>query len=401
MSTTRSTADLLSLEQSLERAGWPSSLADASYQPHVVDDVATFQHLLLYGSHVDRIIVLRDGVCKLGLEQSLPAEVSAALADGQACVRSFLQRLGDDKYLRQLRGRVYCTPADDASSEETELKRLADGTELDTLADKRAALGSECSPSDSVYIGELRHTTKYRHPADNRWSKSLLSRGVCDAVGRARAMAMPYWDRYDEGVFVGGVFGGSPLHVDQILWSNVGKNMHGQKLLAIWPYGQASRDMFDAHAYSLFRPRHAANPLPGKQADALKAAAQVALLGPGDVVVFHGGNAHMALSVSESLSVTAYESFMNLDRTNLAAFLDTGTSRQYRQCRARQPILDDIKGEVSESLNELCEDLEDGAIDDCELERHAPDAIATLRADPLIGRKVAPLRPRRCRRRLV
>ena len=30
-----------------------------------------------------------------------------------------------------------------------------------------------------------------------------------------------YWDRYDEGLFVGGTLVGSPMHVDQIIWSNV------------------------------------------------------------------------------------------------------------------------------------------------------------------------------------
>jgi hypothetical protein len=202
-----------------------------------------------------------------------------------------------------------------------------------------------------------------------------------------------YWDRYDEGVFVGGRFGGSPLHVDQITWSNVGKNLAGHKLLAIWPYGASSRDIFDEHHYDLF-----ASPLDRQEARAMAAAAQVALLAPGDVCVFSGGNAHMALSVSESLSLTAYESFVNLDPTNLAAFLDSGTPAQYRQCRARQPMLDDIKLEVADSLNDLAEDVEKGELRDAELEEHAHGAIAALRRDPLIGEKVAPLRPPRRRR---
>jgi hypothetical protein len=40
-------------------------------------------------------------------------------------------------------------------------------------------------------------------------------------------MMMPYWDVWDEGVFVGGAFSGSPLHVDQVSWSNIGKNFIG------------------------------------------------------------------------------------------------------------------------------------------------------------------------------
>ena len=240
-------------------------------------------------------------------------------------------------------------------------------------------------------MGELRRATKYRHPCDERWTRTLLRRGVCDFVGKRRAMAMPYWDRYDEGVFVGATFGGSPLHVDQILWSNAGKNLLGHKLLAIWPYGEASRSTFDEHHYRLFLP-----PLRPSEAQALEACCSVALLGPGDVVVFHGGNAHMALSVSSGLSVTAYESFVNLHEGNLSAFLHSGTSAQYRQCRTRQPMLDDIKTDVALSLNDLVEDVEDGALaHDAELERHAPAAVEALRRDELIARKVPPLRPPR------
>ena len=67
-------------------------------------------------------------------------------------------------------------------------------------------------------------------------------------------MAMPYWDRYDEGVFIGGRYAGSPMHVDQIMWSNVGKSFGGAKLLAIWASGEASREIFDQHHYTLFTP---------------------------------------------------------------------------------------------------------------------------------------------------
>ena len=53
---------------------------------------------------------------------------------------------------------------------------------------------------------------------------------------------------------MGGRFGGSPLHVDQVSWSNVGKSFAGSKLLAVWPAGEASREMFDEHNYRLFVP---------------------------------------------------------------------------------------------------------------------------------------------------
>ena len=106
----------------------------------------------------------------------------------------------------------------------------------------------------------------------------------------------------------------------------------------------------------------------------------------------------MALSVSSSLSLTAYESFVNLHPRNLSAFLDSGTRPHYRQCRTRQPMLDDIKDEICRALNELCEDYEDGELRDAELEAAVPAAIDLLRSDPLIADKVAPLRPARRRR---
>ena len=162
----------LCLEKALEIAGWPATLAQPQYQPEIVQSAEEFERQLLFGSHVDRVLVLRNGVQLLGLEQSLPPEVADAAA-GETCVRRFLQKLGDDEALRQLRGRVYLTPK--GSKDEKELKRGADGAELDTLADKRAALAAG-DPDDSVYLGELRRAAKYRHPADNRWAKTLLRR---------------------------------------------------------------------------------------------------------------------------------------------------------------------------------------------------------------------------------
>jgi hypothetical protein len=126
---------------------------------------------------------------------------------------------------------------------------------------------------------------------------------------------------------------------------------------------------------------------------------QVALLGPGDCVLFSGGNAHMAVSVSSALSVTAYESFVNLHPRNLSAFLDSGTSAHYRQCRSRQPMLNEIKGEVCDRVNDLCEDYEDGELRDPELTAAVPGAIESLRKDDFMDDRVAPLRPPRRRRR--
>ena len=326
---------------------------------HVCVCVQEFEEILLFESHIDRIFVLHDGISRLGQDDALPRQVVDAAADERS-VRRFLASLGDDAALENLRGRVYFTPP--GSRDEREVTKSSDGSPLETLAEKRAALEKK-DKAGGVYLGELRCKAKYRHPQDGRFTKTLLSRGVCDWVGRTRAQAMPYWDRFDEGVFVGAQFGGSPMHVDQVTWSNVGKNFAGYKLVAIWAYGESSRALFDEHAYSLFVP-----PLSTAETEAISRAVQVALLGPGDLVVFSGGNAHMAMSISPQLSITAYESFINLNPTNLRAFLDSGTSAHYKQCRTRQPMLDDIKLEIAESANDLADDVERGSLRDRELE---------------------------------
>ena len=377
---------VLDLSDALRLAGWPSSLAAPEKTPRVVRSPAEFAEAALVDRHVDELIVLRGGVRALGLAETVPCEL-LRVAREQRSTRAFLAAL-DERLLRGLRARVYCTEVDGGfhSRDELELKKDASGAELDTLLDKWRELqrrGGVCSASASVYIGELRRAHKYRHPLDGRWVKTLLASDVKDWVGRARADAMPYWDRYDEGVFVGGRYSGSPLHVDQVSWSNVGKNFAGYKLLAIWPYGEASRALFDEHNYALFAP-----PLAACEEEALRAACKVALVGPGDAVLFSGGNAHMALSISAELSLTAYESFLNLNPMNLAAFLDSGTPKQYRQCRARAAMLEDIKLDVADVVEDLEADLTEGTLRDALIEAHAHAAIELLRADEFISRHV-------------
>ena len=231
-------ADELSLEQALEVAGWPKALLGAEKQPTVLHDVDAFERALLVGKHVDELIVLRHGIALFGHERAVPAELLEA-ATREGSTWAFLDALAQPT-LAEMRGRVYCVQT--SERDEFELKARADGAPLDTLLDKRRALASE-HPRADVYLGELRRAAKYRHDVDGRWAKTLLSRDVKDALGKRatdglpRADALPYWDRYDEGVFVGGRFGGSPMHVDQVHWSNVGKNFCGAKLLAIWRYG--------------------------------------------------------------------------------------------------------------------------------------------------------------------
>ena len=53
----------MTLAEALDVAGWPQSLAeDASKAPTVLEDAAAFVDCLLWGKHVDDIVVLRGGV---------------------------------------------------------------------------------------------------------------------------------------------------------------------------------------------------------------------------------------------------------------------------------------------------------------------------------------------------
>ena len=68
------------------------------------------------------------------------------------------------------------------------------------------------------------------------------------------------------------------LHVDQVLWSNVGHNYTGYKLLATWAPGSISTKLHDTMLDSVFTP-----PLKQDQLDALRQASRIVLLRPGDV----------------------------------------------------------------------------------------------------------------------
>ena len=412
---TQATLTTQALREALATAGWPLSLADDARRPNVLSTPREFVEALCTSAHVDTLFVLPGGVSLLEQEEALPRELREAVQQ-QPTVRKMLDSLPDEMLCR-LRGRVYLC----GGGEEEELKEGSDGERLVSLLDKRDALRQRCAEAgggggggggggdDSgeedgcgeegggggsgsggggggsgseprAYLGEVRWGQKYRHPVGGSWVKTLCAVDVKDYVGAGRSDALPYYDRYDEGVFVGGRFSGSPLHVDQIGWSNVGKNFSGRKLLAVWPHGEATADLFRQHCYRLFTP-----PLQPAEEAALAAACKVALLTPGDVVLFSGANAHMALSVSASLSLTAYESFVNFHPRSVAAFLESGTERQYRECRARARMVEEVKEEVVEAILDLKADLDNGRVSDPLLLAHAPPALQALQRDAFIA----------------
>lgn len=136
----------MDLQKALEIAGWPASLLAPEKRPTIIEDAKVraaavrfltarrrisrhriaaqeFEDAILYGSHVDDILVLKDGVRKMGQEDAVPPEIMDAVRR-ERCCRSFLDALSKET-LGSLRGRVYCTPSD--THDEYELKKRADG----------------------------------------------------------------------------------------------------------------------------------------------------------------------------------------------------------------------------------------------------------------------------------
>merc|ERR1712232_702162 len=114
---------------------------------------------------------------------------------------------------------------------------------------------------------------------------------------------------------------GKGLHVDQVLWSNIGKHWHGYKLLATWPAGEISARMVNQLGDAHFRP-----PLGENQRKALEEASKIVLLRPGDVFLMSGGVAHTTLCIDQDLSVTAYESLVTLHPRHAEHFMLTGNT---------------------------------------------------------------------------
>jgi len=217
---------------------------------------------------------------------------------------------------------------------------------LDTLKGKREELERNQELQDQhMYLAEMRFLTKYRHSPSGEWAKTLLTKDFRDHITAQEADCTAYWDRYDEGVFVGGHESGSPLHVDQVSWSNVGKNFTGYKVMALWKYGEASFPVLDKCLRQLF-----AGELDQDQVAALKETCKLVVVSPGDVFVFSGANPHTVMSVGEALSLTAYESFVNINPRHVEVFIETRTDSHFDECWPEEEVLADIKEEVAESL---------------------------------------------------
>ncbi|CAE7872525.1 unnamed protein product [Symbiodinium microadriaticum] len=283
---------------------WPIR---ADQQPEVVHTVEEFLEILQMQRHLERVVVLPNGIELLGQTRALPEELCQAIA-GSLGVRDVLGRLGDQKASAHFRARLWHYSA---RSKEKEIKvpksrPPPDGMDKKSLAALRQEfLAQEREgkvKSDApLYISELRWQRKVSHPLNpSEWVKTATSCDVFDVTPFSKQM--PLWERSEGGIFVGERGAGSGLHVDQCLWSNVGRNWCGFKLFALWPWSERHRILDEAGKGAIFHP-----PLTKREEDFLSRAKTVALVGPGDVWVFSGGQPHTAMCVGDGVNVCAYD----------------------------------------------------------------------------------------------
>eukprot|EP00929_Paragymnodinium_shiwhaense_P012068 TRINITY_DN11871_c0_g1_i3.p1 TRINITY_DN11871_c0_g1~~TRINITY_DN11871_c0_g1_i3.p1 ORF type:complete len:404 (-),score=71.70 TRINITY_DN11871_c0_g1_i3:212-1423(-) len=365
-SKTEEPAGLSDLEQELVQwSEWPAELfEDRERQPRVVRTAEEFRRALLLEDFIDKVVVLPNGISLLGLEETvaLPAWLPKAV-DRAPTVLDFLRRIESDalsthkaalEYVDEWgeqrealpRPYPYClwdeqalglpaacdvkstaTPQPASAVGQTEALPEAWRDLRQRLAAVEGLVRRGEIEAERLYCCELRLLRE--RPANSgaatcavaeASTKSLCRRHARDYFQENACFSL-YWNCYDDGVFVGGRGSGKGLHVDQVLWSNVGKQWRGHKLLAIWPPGEVSSRMVSELCDSHFKP-----PLGARQRAALEQASQIILLRPGDVFLMSGGVAHATVTVSQDLTLTGYESLVTLHPRHVAHFLCTGAS---------------------------------------------------------------------------
>lgn len=334
-------------------SGWDTALGEygqleASKKPRVVHDFATFLQELLHGEHMDDVVVFRDGIRKLQMEDCVPEYLRKVLGT-TSNVRTALMEM-DAASLEQIDGHVYSF---ENGKEDEPVRKRADGEYTEGLLEKRTVMRT--CPHQSYYITELQmqKCNKYRHPEDNQYTRTLIKRSVKDLMSQEQRDLMTYWDRYNEGGFLGSKLMGSPLHIDQCLWSNIGRNWAGYKIMALWKFDD--ENIVKNHRRQLFLP-----PLSEDDKFALKSAIKIVIAHPGDIFLFSGANPHMAMVVSDKLSYTTYESFINSHPTHLDIFCKSNTAEHPESFHMRESTLEDIKFEIIDQVNDQIEALEEG-----------------------------------------
>lgn len=354
-------------------SGWNEALGEygdlePSKRARTVDNFQTFVHEMVYGNHMDDVVVFRDGIRKAGLSDSIPEYLRQPLMS-QSTIRDLLENI-DEPFLDRMDGHVYCF---DDGHEDEPLRKQLDGSYTNGLLEKRNVMRQRSEQNFYITELQLRKEHKYRHPLDNQYTRTLLKRSVKDIIGKELRDMLVYWDRYNEGGFLGGKMMGSPLHIDQCLWSNVGRNWAGYKVMALWRL--EDDELIENHRRQLFSP-----PLSKKEMKAMRSAVKVCIVRPGDLFFFSGANPHMVMCVSDDLSYTSYESFINNNPKHLETFCKSNTSEHNDHFHMRDSTLEDIKFEIVDQVNDQMEWIEDNKI-------HGEDAQLILAACRLLRSK--------------
>lgn len=208
-----------------------------------------------------------------------------------------------------------------------------------------------------VYVAEMRLRHGVIHPVDGEKVKTVCLRDMKDVLGPYSTWSL-YWDRYDEGLFAGGKWSGKGMHIDQVLWSNVGKHWSGYKLVAAWPKGSVSKEVAEEFFDVVFCP-----PLSEREVATLHRAAKVVLLRPGDVYLFSGGVAHTVICVSDELCLGAYESIVTLNPIHVAHFLHTGDAEgdyNLEKFAMSPKELKETKEDILDQLEDAAEQFQNG-----------------------------------------
>jgi len=323
-------------------------------RPEIVHSVQAFVDSMLYQPHLDRVVVLPDGIRLLGQQNGIPEAVRQAARKSQS-LRSLLDALGDEA-LDKFRGRLWHYGNKGCEKEikrGDKKKRALRETVRELGLQERSGAVPAAAP---LYLSELRWRDKVVHPScQEELVKTSTNVDIYDYAPSSRRM--PLWERSEGGIFIGERGAGSGMHVDQCLWSNVGRNWCGYKLFALWPWEERHAILDEAGKGAVFH-----LPLTQHEERFLERAKTVALLRPGDVWVFSGGQPHTALGVGDGLGICAYESFVPAHPNAVGLLVRSNTkSAHWKGCWMDDDDLDELYEDVVDSLQRSLRDESLGA----------------------------------------
>ena len=329
------------------RSGLPAALNDdeclwpsrEDQRPEVVHTAEEFLEVLLFEPHLDRVVVLPNGVELLHQVGSIPGALSSALQSATS-VRQLIHALSSESKAK-LKGRLWHY----GNSTEQEVVQT---TAERCLSSLETALQVDGAVPDGtpLYLTEVKWVHPVTHPSAPQEHVSTTTEvDIYDITSLARYT--PFWERSAGGLFIGERGAGSGLHVDQCLWSNVGRNWCGQKQFAIWSWEERHHILEEAGQGAVFQ-----MPLTEAHTRLLGRAKVVALVRPGDVWVFSGGQPHTAACAGEALNVSAYESLVPLHREAMQLLLRSNTKDgHWKGCMMEDGDLEELFEDVVDRMH--------------------------------------------------